>query len=65
MKIKDVVAMKGKYSANDVGECEIKIDEDHILALLIDENLGFSKDYICELAEILCEADIKQIKEEL
>lgn len=65
MKIKDIIDMKGKYSANDVGEVEIGIDEDYLLQVLINENLGFCEDYICELAEtICCEAKIKEVRNE-
>jgi len=61
-KIKDVVDMKGKFSAYDVGECEIEMNEDLILSILIEQNFGFTEDYLCGLAEEIAgdEAIIRQ-----
>ena len=58
MKIKDMVNMQGKFSAHDVGEVQLEICEDTILAILIDENLGFDKDYLCDLANTIRECGI-------
>lgn len=40
MKIKDIVDLKGCYSAKDVGDLEIKIDGDMVGALLLDKYKG-------------------------
>ena len=62
MKIKDIIDMKGKFSAHDVGECEIEMNEDLILSILIEQNFGFTEDYLCGLAEEIAgdEAIIRQ-----
>ena len=62
MKIKDIIDMRGKFSAYDVGECEVEMNEDLILSILIEQNFGFTEDYLCGLAEEIAgdEAIIRQ-----
>ena len=72
MKIKDIVDLKGCYSARDVGEKEIELDEGKIRSIVDNwENdmqlKGYQGRDIRDLEELigaLAKADVIKVKEE-